>query len=257
MNKDNYGLEFKFPQEPLWNESLAAVRGAQNLSILTDARALSSILHFNSGETRDRYGQAIATRFSRLDPLVLAGFFQIIKDGINSKVIESIWRILFCLAEPIVSRIYLEMLWPREPGSQLLRSEMRNYIEATYHQQSMKLNTRAINCLRQAGFVSPQGKDLLYIVGFGDLDASLYLATHLLYSQEPKTIKIAEIENMDYWKLLGYRKFDYVKIALRNAESKGLIMRYATADHLEQITTKYPWTDFLSHWKEFYENPRV
>lgn len=249
--------KLSFPQEPLWEETLIAVREAPDIFILTDAKALANILHFSSSETCARYGQAIATRFSRLEQSILSGFFQIVKLGFDSKVIYGIWRILFCSVEPVVSRTYLEILWPREPGSQITRSEIRNYVEATYRQQSQKMNTRIINCLKQTGFVSPQGKDVLNIMGFGDLDASLFLATHLLYGQEPRTIKVSEIEKSDYWKHLGYRKFDYVRIALRSAESKGLLVRYATVDHLEQITTRYSWADLISSWKEFYENERI
>jgi len=243
-----------FPQEPLWEETLNAVREAPNISTLTDAKALANILHFNSEETRARYGRAIATRFSHVDPAILAGFFQITQLGFDSIVINCIWRVLFCSGEPIVSRIYLDMIWPREPGSQIMRSEIRNYIETAFRQQSKKLNTRIINCLHQAGFVSPLGKEALNIIGFGDLDASLFLATHLIFAQEPRTLKISEIEGSDYWKYLGFHKFDYVRIALRSAESKGLFVRYATVDHLEQITTRYSWTDLVAHWREFYEN---
>jgi len=263
-NNDEGSLKEKehFPQEPLWDVTLNAIRESQSVDILTNAKALANILHFNSDETRSRYGRAMATRFARIDlkwsnPQILSGFFNIAKAGLENKIISSIWRILFCSIEPIIARTYLEIIWPREPGSQIQRSEIRNYVEMTFHQQSKKLNTRIINCLHQAGFASPQGKEALNIIGFGDLDASLFLATHLLFAQDPKTIKISEIMDSSFWKYLGYYKFDYVRIALRGAESKGLILRYAVVDHLEQITTRYSLADLISHWRELYENERI
>lgn len=74
----------------------------------------------------------------------------------------------------------------------------------------------------------PQGKQQLIIVGFANLEDALLLSTHLLLAQTPRTIKIAEIEANNYWKFLGFRKFDQVRIGFRSAEAKGLIMRYAS-----------------------------
>ena len=96
-----------------------------------------------------------------------------------------------------------------------------------------------------SGYLSPQGKQDLIVVGFANLEDALIIATHLLMAREPRTIKMTEIEANPYWKYLGYKKFDHVRIAFRNAEAKGTIMRYAVVDHLEQITTRYTWQELL------------
>jgi hypothetical protein len=249
--------KISFPQEPLWKETLLALQKAQSIDILTDARALANILHFNSEETRSRYGQAIATRFSRLDSQVLASFFNIAKSGLDVKIIDSIWRILFCMVEPTVARTYLDIIWPREPGAVIHRMEIRNYIDSTFQQQSKKLNNRITNCLHYAGYIIPQGKDTLIIVGFGDIETPLIISTYLLYAQNPRTIKISEIEESHFWKYLGFRKFDHVRLGFRSAESKGLLMRYASVDHLEQITTRYSWQELISNWNKINETQRI
>ena len=242
--------DISFPQEPLWKETLDVLCEVKGVDVLTNPKALEKILHFNSKETRTRYGQAIATRFTRLEQQILLGLLDVAKSSIGMKTVEEILRVLFCMVEPVVARTYLEIIWPRDPGSAIDRNEIRSYVQTTFAQESRKLNVRLIDCLRQAGYVISQGKDSLIVVGFGNLEDTLVLSTHLLLAQTPRTIKLSEIESSNYWRFLGYRKFDHVRLGFQSAEAKGMIMRYARADHLEQITTRYSWTELLSKGKE-------
>ncbi|MFX0196228.1 MAG: hypothetical protein ACFFCW_08910, partial [Candidatus Hodarchaeota archaeon] len=161
-------------------------------------------------------------------------------------IIEQVWRVLFYMAEPLVAQVYLELIWPRVPGSSISRVEIRSYIETAFQQQSAKLNQRTISCLRESGYLMPQGKQDFIVVSFGNPEYALILCTHLLLAQSPRTIKLSEIEASNYWRFLGYRKFEHVRLCFRSAEAKGLIMRYANVDHLEQITTRYTWQELLS-----------
>lgn len=241
--------DISFPQEPLWKETLDVLNEAEDIDVLTNPKAIERILHFNSKETCKRYGTAIATRFARLEEPILRGLLDISKSNVDRTTIEAIWRVLFCMVEPVVAQTYLEIIWPREPGSAIHRNEIRSYVETTFKQESRKLNTRLVNCLRQAGYILPQGKDTLIVVGFGELEEPLILATHLLFAQSPKTIKLSEIETSNYWRFLGYRKLGHVKVGFRSAEAKGVLERYAVVDHLEQITTRYLWPELLSKGK--------
>jgi hypothetical protein len=238
-----------FPQEPLWKETLDVLNEAERAEVLTDPKALEKILHFNSKETRTRYGRAMATRFARLEEPTLKGLFDIARSNTSRTTTEAIWRVLFCMVEPVVAQTYLEIIWPREPGSAISRNEIRSYVQTTFKQESRKLNIRLVNCLRQVGYILPQGKDNLIVVGFGELEEALILATYLLFAQIPKTIKLSEIEASNYWRFLGYRNFSHVKVGFRSAEAKGLLERYAMVDHLEQITTRYQWPELLSQGK--------
>ncbi|HUT70864.1 MAG TPA: hypothetical protein VMW89_09325 [Desulfatiglandales bacterium] len=169
-----------------------------------------------------------------------------VRSNVESNVIEQIWRVLFCMTEPLVAQIYLEMIWPREPGASINRVEIRSYIETAFQQQSAKLNQRIVSCLRQSGYLIPHGKQDLIVVSFGNPEYTLVLSTHLLMANSPKTIRLSEIAASNHWRFLGYRKFDHVRLGFRSAEAKGLIMRYANVDHLEQITTRYTWQELLS-----------
>lgn len=242
--------DIPFPQEPLWKETLNVLNEAEDVDVLTNPKALENILHFNSKETRTRYGRAIATRFTRLEKQVLIGLLNVAKSSIGMKTVEEIWRVLFCMVEPVVARTYLEIIWPRDPGSAIDRNEIKSYVQTTFSQESRKLNIRLIDCLRQAGYVISQGKDSLIVIGFGNLEDTLILSTHLLLAQTPRTIKLSEIESSNYWRFLGYKKLDHVKLGFRSAEAKGMLMRYASVDHLEQITTRYSWIELLSKRKE-------
>ncbi|MDO8722814.1 MAG: hypothetical protein Q7J31_11435 [Syntrophales bacterium] len=241
--------EIPFPQKPLWKETLDLVGGVDNIEIFTNAKLIENLLPFNSQESRARYSRAIATRFRRLDPYVLKGFLELVKTGTPTAIIEQIWRVLFCKVEVIFAQMYLDVIWPREPGHAIHRDEIKSYIQTTFPQQSKMLYEMLTLCFRQAGFMLPQGKQDLIIVGFANLEESLLIVTHLLMARAPRTIKISEIEADPYWKFLGYRKFDHVRVAFRNAEAKGMLMRYAVVDHLEQITTRYTWVELLAKLK--------
>jgi hypothetical protein len=234
-----------FPQEPLWKETIDLLRTIRSPDELLDAKFLQNMLHFNSSETRKRYGGAIATRFALLDTSLLRGMVNLVQSGAEANLLEQIWRVLFCEVEPLVAQVYLDAIWPREPGSSIQRDQIKSYLQTAFSQQSQKLNQRVLDCLRQAGYLIPHGKQDLIVVGFGNLDHALILSTHLLLAQKPRTIKVSEIESSNYWRFLGYRKFDHVRIGFRRAEAQGLIMRYAVVDHLEQITTRYTWEEFL------------
>src|SRR5262245_50448993 len=110
--------EIPFPQEPLWKETIQIINEAAAASSFKDGKVVEDMLHFNSEETRERYGRAIATRFSRLDTQILDALVDLAHVKFPITTLENIWRILFCVAEPLVARVYLEMIWPREPGSQ-------------------------------------------------------------------------------------------------------------------------------------------
>ncbi|MBC8466650.1 MAG: hypothetical protein H8D55_02310 [Deltaproteobacteria bacterium] len=246
VDAGNRTESISFPQEPLWKETLEVIKGAEDVGFLSDAKSLALKLPFNSKETRERYGQAMATRFSRLDPSIRQGLVDLARSNVEISIIEQIWRVLFCMAEPLVAQVFLEMIWPREPGTFINRTEIRSYIETAFQQQSAKLHQRIVSCLRQPGYLMPQGKQDLIVVSFGNPEYALMLSTHLLMAHSPRTIRLSEIEESNHWRFLGFRKFDHVRLGFRSAEAKGLIMRYANVDHLEQITTRYTWQELLS-----------
>jgi len=241
--------ENSFPQDPLWKETLDLIHEVENIDFFINPKSIENLLHFNSQESRARYSRAIATRFRRIDLQILQAFHDLVKIKISTENTEQLWRILFCKIESIFAQIYLEMIWPREPGQSIERDEIKSYIQTTFPQQSKKLYEVLMLCFRKIGYLLPNSKQNLIIVGFANLEDSLVMATHLLMAREPRTIKISEIEADPYWKYLGYRKFDHVRVALRNAEKKGTIMRYAVVDHLEQITTRFKWSEYLAYLK--------
>jgi hypothetical protein len=234
-----------FPQEPLWKETLAVLSKAKTSDNLAKAKELANLLHFNSEVTRARYGRALATRFARLDEHILSGLCDIAKKDQKLTTVEKIWRILFCMIEPLVGRTYVDLIWPREPGSLIERNDIKSYTETAYSQFGKKLSQRLASCLQFAGYLVPQNKNSYYVSGFGELDNTLIISTHLLFAQSPQTIRLSDLEASHYWKYLGFRKFDFLRVVFRNAESQGLIMRYAVADHLEQITTKFAWKELI------------
>lgn len=241
--------KFPFPQETFWKETLDVIGKVDNIETLTNAKLIENLLPFNSQGSRARCSHTIVTRFKRLDPDVLHGFFEFVRIGAPPDIIEQIWRILFCEVEAIFAQMYLDVIWPIRAGQAISRDDLKSYMQTTFPQQGAKLQERLIFCLRHAGYILPHGRHDLVVVGLANLEDALVIATHLLVAKGPRTIKISEIEANPYWKFLGYKKFDHVRVAFRNAEAKGTIMRYAVVDHLEQITTRYTWPELLAKLK--------
>jgi hypothetical protein len=241
--------EMPFPQEPLWQETLRLITIVDSAEILTSAKSIENLLNFNSKESRGRYSRAIATRFRRLKYQDLQSLIDLVKAAISAETLEKVWRVFFCKVEILFAQTYLDLIWPREPGSSMRRDEIKSYIETAFPQQSKMLYQRLMTCFKQAGYLLPEGKQDLIILGLANIDDALIISTHLLLAREPRTIKITEIEANPYWEFLGYKKFDRVRVAFRNAEAKGTIMRYAVVDHLEQITTRYTWPELLAKLK--------
>lgn len=138
--------EIPFPQEPLWQETIALITQVNSAEILTNAKSVENLLHFNSSESRSRYGQAIATRFKHLEYQKLQDLLDLVKSEMSVETLEQVWRVLFCQVEILFAQTYLDLVWPRDPGSSLRRDEVRSYIETTFPQQSKMLYKRLMNC---------------------------------------------------------------------------------------------------------------
>lgn len=46
-------------------------------------------------------------------------------------ITESLWRVLFCSVETILAKTYLDIVWPREPGSTIKRDEIKSCLQTS------------------------------------------------------------------------------------------------------------------------------
>lgn len=250
--KERKTLDYKgypFPSEPLWKETLEVI---QRLSEQSNERVtpslISELLNFNSEETRERYGAYIYKRLFGANKLYGEVMLKVVRSGVKASVVESLWRSMYFRIEPVIGKTFLDILWPREPGSVITRGEIKNYVQGSWRTFGSKIMERTILCLKQAGVIRAYEKDFV-VSGFGNLEEPLMIMLHLIFVLETPavTISMVTIEENNFWKFLGYRNLDHVRIALRKAELDGLLARYAIVDHIEQITTKYSLSTFITN----------
>ena len=75
---------------------------------------------------------------------------------------------------------------------------------------------------------------------------ALLVLLHARLAPTPRIVRLSELLNKTWWRLLGLREPDAVRRILREASAAGLIARYAVVDELEQVTTRYPAAEYLT-----------
>jgi hypothetical protein len=237
-----------FPQEPLWDDTLDVIFKLANIeSNQYTASEIAKVLRFNSEETRQRYGNAIYRRLFGHDELYGKTLINVARYYNDPVLVETLWRTIYFLIEPIPAKTYLDIIWLRTPGSMISSTEIKNYVRSQWKSLGAKVDERVSLSLKHSGVIRKHEKKFV-ISGFANLETSLLLMVHLLYVKESSavTVSMTSIENNNFWKYLGYRSLDHVRVALRKAEHQGLLARYAIVDHIEQITTKYSLSSLIS-----------
>jgi hypothetical protein len=74
---------------------------------------------------------------------------------------------------------------------------------------------------------------------------SFIFLLHARLAPAPRIVRLNEIAEAVWWRYLGLRGEDQVRDVLREAESAGLIARFAKVDELEQVTTRYSQLQYI------------
>jgi hypothetical protein len=77
-------------------------------------------------------------------------------------------------------------------------------------------------------------------------DNAFLLVLHAKLAPTPRIVRLSDIINATFWKLMGIRDEATVRSILRDANAKGFIAKYAVIDQLEQITTRYSFDEYLA-----------
>jgi hypothetical protein len=67
--------------------------------------------------------------------------------------------------------------------------------------------------------------------------AFLVVLHYVFAPNGPRTTEMRHLLAHPFWKYLGYKSEDAVRVVLREADALGLIGKYVVADQLEQVTT--------------------
>ncbi len=245
-------------QSVAWETGLQAVKDSINFPTFEEFNQhLQDGIPQNSATVRRRYGNLIVKRLfpeHSIDGL-LSRVWRTYRD---EAILSDLARVLTLEAEPVIARFVIEQLLAVPPGTIIEPSAIRDFISAIYGSYKHDSYGRIQGAVKHMGLVSRVNSQLITQAVPRPSDAFLILLYARL-APTPRIVRVSDIlaspalvgadsqtQGYPFWKLLGMREEADVRAILRDAESAGLIARYAIVDQLEQITTRYTFDDYLA-----------
>jgi hypothetical protein len=227
-----------------WENSIHAVKLSSEFSDFKSfRRELEKSLPSNSSYVRIRRTRDILKWFfpSRSLDNLLTRVWTFYK---NEVILRELMRYQYLTIEPIVGEFIRDYIIPLRPGSNLEVDYFKDFLLKKYGVvRPDPLNSLRGAC-RDMGFLLVDKKKLI-VTQVPVPKTSLLILTHYLLAPSVRTIAIKEILSNYYWQYLGIRDSDSVRIIFREADANGLVAKYVVADQLEQVTTRYPFDEFI------------
>lgn len=244
--KSDNGRPFKLSSDPLWKESILAIKESSRFENFDDFRKyMEENLPQNSSYVRIRYMRSVIKRFFP-EKLLRALHTLIWKNYKDDELLQEIMRYQFFASEPFIAEFVLNNLLPLPPGTPLHQDAIKNFTIKRYGTFNKKSANRIGLAIRDMGFVYRNKRNTI-IREIPIPKTALLILTHYLFAKTPKTVTLREIFSNPFWQYLGIRDQDIVRRIFREANGIGIIAKYITADELEQITTKYTLEEFLEN----------
>jgi hypothetical protein len=233
-------------QSVAWETGLAAVRESIEFTDFESFRLhLFQNMRQNSEGVRKRYTNLIMLRL----------FPERSLQGLNTKVwgayrdekiLEDIARLTTLEAEPVIAKFLLEYIFAVPPGSVIENSTIQDYISSKFGTYKYDSYTRLRTFLIHMGFITSIPKGTV-VQPIPLPDNAFLIALHAKLAPTPRIVRLSDIIEATFWKLLGIRDVAAIRVILQDAYSKGVIAKYAIIDQLEQITTKYSYEEYLKN----------
>lgn len=246
LSKNLQARERKTIQDVLLSEGLLAVRLSTEVKSAEELQELLiKRLGQNSIETRRRYAQSIIRWF--LPDGLLGLLPQVWRSYQDEAISIDLLRWSYLTQETVMGRCVAEALFPLENGLTIPATYFDKFLQDILGEAPPeKTRERLKSNLKKLGFLErAKGKpDRLSPVA--PQRTSLLLLLHHLFA--PKAVRTVELRNLfanSFWKHLGYKSEDVVRMVLREADASGLIGKYVVADQLEQVTTCFTLAEFL------------
>ena len=228
-----------------WKPGLQAVKDSiEFLSFEEFRKHLQHNTRQNSEETRKKYASLIISRLFPEKSL----------DGINPKtwrfyrdeaILEDLARVTTLEAEAVISKFLLEQVMVLPPGSFIDNSTLQDYVSSAYGVFKRDPYNRLHQALIHMGFASTEKKGLL-VQPLPIPNNAFMVFLHARLAPTPRIVRLSDILNATFWKLMGIRDDATVRSILHDANAKGFIAKYAVVDQLEQITTRYSFDEYVA-----------
>jgi hypothetical protein len=228
-----------------WKPGLQAIKDSAMFSTFDDFKAhLQNSTRQNSAETRKKYASLIISRLFPEKSL----------DGINpitwrfyrdEIILEDLARATTLESEPVISKFLLEQVMILSPGSSIDNSVLKDFISSEYGVFLRDSYSRLRQALNHMGFTM-QGKNVLQVQPIPLPNNAFIIMLHARLAPTPRIVRISDILDTSFWKLMGIRDETTVRFILRDANAKGLIAKYSIVDQLEQITTRYSFDEYIA-----------
>ena len=232
-------------QSVAWETGLQAIKESINFSSFEEFRNhLAKNMRQNSFEVRKRYASLILQRLFPEKSL----------QGINSlvwgtfkdeKILEDLARVTTLEAEPVIAEFVLEQIMVLTPGSIIEDSTFRDFISSKFGSFKSDSYSRLRSSLTHMGFISVINNQII-VQPIPLPENAFLILLHARLAPSPRIVRLSDILNAVFWKLMGLRDEATIRSILREAEAKGLIAKYVVIDQLEQITTRYYYKEYLA-----------
>ncbi len=206
---------------------------------------LQNKLGQNSVETRRRYALYIVKWFF---PEGVAGFLPRVWQSYQDETISlDLLRWSYLNQEPIMGKCVVDALFPCENGLMMPATYFDKFLQDYLGENPPeKTRERLKGNLKRIGFLErlPGKPDRLKAV-LTQKTSFLLLFHYLFAAKAPRTVEIKHLLGNPFWKYLGYKAEDNVRMLFREADASGLIGKYVVADQLEQVTTCFTLDELL------------
>ena len=234
----------RYLQDILWKESLLAVQVSMDCQTTAELVArLPERLPQNSAVTRQRNTNTIVSRFFPLEEIDQLPR-QILRLYEDEDLLAAVMQVLFLEAEPLVGQLVAERLTRLPAGTALPKDFFVQYTLEALGKREPHVSYRCCTAARVLGWTIVD-KKRYYVAQQNPNETAALLILHYRYAPSPRVIDLKAMLAEPTWKYLGFSDEDAVRGFMRKLERRKLIARYATADRLEQVTTRYALESLL------------
>ena len=229
-------------------DAVLGVKESINCQSLEELKSrLVAALGQNSLETRTRNAR-----------FVIRWFFPDGLDGIarktwaayrDEKILSDVLRYLYLSQEPVMGTCVSDCLFPIELGMRVPASVFDRFLSAYYSEEPTKKTSQRLKTnLMKLGMLERSSGEDDRLASAGPTKTSLLLLTHHLFAPAgTRTVELKRILADPFWKYLGFKGEDVVRVVFREADAIGVFGKYVVADQLEQITTRWTLDEFLEN----------